>query len=157
MISVNLDELLRNNQPVVRVITGYSMYPMLVNHRDVVVIEPLSVPLKTNDVVLYKSAKENVYILHRILCIKGEKLVIRGDNNYFFERDYTKDDILGILVGFYKGDKYIDCETNIIYKCYVWFWRLTYLPREFFIKPIYRFFRKCFRKFFRMFKTKNKV
>lgn len=129
MISVKFDELLKNNQPVVRVITGYSMYPTLINHKDVVVVETLKSPLKINDVVLYKSSKEDVYILHRIMRIKGDKLVIRGDNNNFYEREYTKKDILGIMTGFYKGDKYIDCKKDKAYKCYVWIRRLTFYPR----------------------------
>ena len=154
MINAQFDELLKNNQPIVRTITGYSMYPTLINHKDVVIIEPLRNPLRVNDVVIYKSSKQDVYILHRIMRIKGNELVIRGDNNNFNEHDYTKDDILGIMTGFYKGNKYIDCETNKSYKFYVWFWRYTYYPREFFIKPIYRFVRRTIGKILRILRLK---
>lgn len=155
MIDAQFDELLKNNQPVIRVITGYSMYPTLINHKDVVVIEPLKRSLKVNDVVLYKSSKEDVYILHRIMRIKGDKLVIRGDNNNFYERCYTKKDVLGIMTGFYKDDKYIDCETDKAYKLYVWLRRLTFYPRAFFIKPIYRFARRAIGKILRILRIKH--
>ena len=77
---------------------GHSMEPFLSHHRDVVVIaRPESEP-KRFDVVLY-AGKDDSYVLHRIILVRDDCYVIRGDNNYFTER-VPKDKILGVLVSF---------------------------------------------------------
>ena len=106
------------------------MLPMLKQKRDTVVIEKLTRKPKVNDVVLYQR-KDKKYVLHRIIKIKGNSYVIRGDNCFYNEYDITDNDILGILCGFYKGEKYVDCSKNAFYKMYVFIWKSTYYLRFF--------------------------
>lgn len=60
-------------------LTGTSMSPTLQQGRDNLVLAPLSpnVPLRRYDVVLFRY--RGAYILHRIMKIKGDTLVTRGD------------------------------------------------------------------------------
>ena len=82
---------------------GHSMEPFLSHHRDVVVIAAPEREPKRLDVVLYPG-KGDSYILHRIIAVKDDHFVIRGDNNYFTER-IPKDKILGVLVSFTRKGK----------------------------------------------------
>jgi signal peptidase I len=82
---------------------GHSMEPFLSHHRDAVVIAAPQRPPKRYDVVLYPG-KGGSYILHRIIKVKRDHYVIRGDNNYF--REYVpKAKIIGVLVSFTRAGK----------------------------------------------------
>lgn len=82
---------------------GHSMEPFLSHHRDAVVIARPERPPRKYDVVLYPG-KGDTYILHRIIAVKADHFVIRGDNNYF--REYVpKDKIIGVLVSFTRKGK----------------------------------------------------
>ncbi|MDE6635019.1 MAG: hypothetical protein K2K09_00230, partial [Lachnospiraceae bacterium] len=37
-----------------------------------------------------------------------------------------EEDIVGVLAGFFKGGRYIECETNRMYHAYVYIWRFLY-------------------------------
>lgn len=150
MITSNLEEIIAKDGEILELPRGFSMWPMLINKRDTILITKPRFPLKPYDVVLYR--RPDKCVLHRFLYKKGDVLVIRGDNCRENELDITEERIFGILKGFYKGDKYIDCETNKAYKCYSFIWRYTYYPREFFVKPIYRFVRRCGGKILRLLK-----
>ena len=115
---------------LVQLPSGTSMLPMLKQKKDTVVIEKLKTKPKVNDVILYQR-KNNSYVLHRIIKIKNNSYVIRGDNCFYNEYDITDNDILGILTGFYKDEKYINCNKNAFYKIYVFVWKYTYYIRFF--------------------------
>ncbi len=83
--------------------SGYSMMPMLGNRRDVVVLEVPKRPILKYDVVLYKDSSGK-YILHRIVKVKKNEYIARGDNNYFNER-ISKDSVLAILTSFNREGK----------------------------------------------------
>lgn len=153
MINSKIDELLEKDGEILDIPVGYSMWPMLKNRKDSIVIKKAEFPIQKNDVVLYRRA--NKCVLHRFLKKKGDVLIIRGDNCRINEYDITENRIFGVLKGFYKGDKYIDCKTNKAYKCYVWFWRFTYIPREFVVKPIYHISLSVLGKILRILKIKK--
>ena len=101
----NAAEALKEKQAVEVLTSGRSMEPMLKEHRDIAVISRPIAPFEKGDIVLYLRG-ENKCVLHRIVKIKDEELVIRGDNNLFYERDIKKEDILGILTAVYRNGKY---------------------------------------------------
>ena len=45
--------------------SGVSMYPMLRNRRDTIIVKPPTAPLKKYDVPLYRRGDD--YVLHRII------------------------------------------------------------------------------------------
>lgn len=121
--------------------SGRSMYPMLRFETDKVLVIKSKGPYKKNQVVLYPGNDEK-FILHRIIKIKNDKYIIRGDNNTFKEYGITDEMIIGVLQGFYRDKRYIDCDKNIGYKWYVFLWTHTFALRWFYKKciwPTYRF------------------
>lgn len=123
-------EVLSRGEDYVSMTTGFSMYPMLRQHRDIVVIKPADSPLRRHDVPLYKKAGQSRLVLHRIIKIRRDgSFVIRGDNTYINEIDVKREDILGVLRGFYRNGRYYDCESSRKYKIYVWIMRITYPAR----------------------------
>ena len=109
-------EALLTNEEVSCMTWGYSMYPMLRPHKDIVTIKRVTDTLKKGDVVLYPG-NDGKFILHRIMRIKDDVFIIRGDNNYFTEI-IKKEKIVGILKEFYRGGKYVSCADNKKYKRY---------------------------------------
>ena len=100
--------------------TGVSMQPMLTERTEQIVIEKLNGRPKLFDVVLYKR-KSGAYVLHRIVRKNSAGYVIQGDNCAYVEQ-VPIERILGVLVGFYRDDKYIDCRKNIKYRIYSVLW-----------------------------------
>ncbi len=123
-----IEDVLADDGIMLQKTVGISMRPMLISGRDQVVLSVPSRPLRVDDVVLYRRGKN--YVLHRIIGIRSGELVIRGDNCIEIERGLVESDIIAILVGFYKGNRYIDCETSSGYKLYVKAWKI--------ISPLWR-------------------
>lgn len=121
---------------VYSLIKGISMRPMLKQDRDIVIIEAANPnDFKVNDCLLYKRENYDFLPLHRVLKIKGDTLIIRGDNTYKLEY-VPKDYVVGRLKAFYRKGKYYDCEKSLKYKIYVFYNRATYLPRYFWKKGL---------------------
>lgn len=116
---------------------GASMRPMLREHRDVVTVKQVDRELKKGDVVLYPG-KNGSFVLHRIIAVKNGEYIIRGDNNYFKEKDITKDKIVGVLKEFYRDGKYINCETSRGYKWYTFYILHSYPIRFIWVEIICR-------------------
>ena len=112
---------------------GISMMPLIRQNRDTIIVKKIENPPKENDVLLYKN-KIGKYVLHRVIKVLENGYIIRGDNNFFNEYDIKDDDIIGILDGFYRDDKYIDCNKNKLYKIYIQLNRRTYYLRKIFSK-----------------------
>ena len=89
---------------------GNSMEPMLVQGRDTVIIKKPVFPLKKFDVPVYR--RKDHYTMHRIIKVTPKGYVICGDNRPDREYDITEKDIVGVLEGFYQGDRYIECGSE---------------------------------------------
>lgn len=126
-----IEEVLDENGIFVSTTVGMSMYPMLRNRRDTIVIEQCQGRLNKYDVPLYKSNSR--YVLHRIVEVRPDSYVIRGDNCYVNEYGITDEQILGVLTGFYRGKKKINMQ-GWKYKIYVRLWCAVYPFRKFLFK-----------------------
>lgn len=124
MNSMTIAEQLEQDGYVLTLSVGVSMRPMLTQRTEQLVIEKLSTSPAINDVVLFQRSSGQ-YVLHRVVGRRQGIYLIRGDNCYDRERVHPSQ-IIGILKGFYKGDKYVCCASNGGYLCYVAFWRLTF-------------------------------
>lgn len=96
---------------------GVSMNPMLRHHRDMIIVCPVTKPLKKYDIPLYMRENSDDLVLHRILKVRENDYIIRGDNTYSLEY-VPKDYVIGVLKEFYRDGKYINCETNLKYRIY---------------------------------------
>lgn len=110
-----MEQVIREQGILVCTTVGISMYPMLRNRRDTIVVTPYEGRLKKYDVPLYKSGER--YVLHRIVKVCPNSYVICGDNCEQKEYGITDDQILGVLTGFYRGSKQIDMD-GFGYKLY---------------------------------------
>ena len=149
-MSVTIKEAIEQNGQILHFTKGISMKPMLTEGENPVVVGRLTRALKKRDVVLFDGDSDCV--LHRIVKIKKGMVVTRGDNNLFYDRMISVADVYGIMLGYYKGDKYIDCQKNIGYKLYSFFVPLRHFAKKvktkiapfvpIFLKKLIRSFRK---------------
>ena len=140
-VSISMDELVPILQmqmetagSAVLTVTGYSMLPMLHNGKDTVRLTPVKGAVKKGDLILYKR-DNGVYVLHRILCVKGSTLICCGDNQYITEKIGTHQ-VLAVVSGFVRNGKTYRAEDRG-YRAYVFWWvalhpiRILYLiPRR---------------------------
>lgn len=102
---------------------GISMWPMLRNRHDVMMVVPVAGEMRRSDVALYR--RGNKYVLHRVAGTyesAGKKgYVICGDNCVALEY-IPREDVLGVLQGFYRGGRHIDCEASRGYRAYARLW-----------------------------------
>lgn len=127
---------------------GVSMQPLFRQGRDLVVITKPVGELKKGDVPLYKRRNYDYLLLHRILAVKEDHYVIRGDNTYRLEH-VPKDFVVGVLKEFYRDGKYCNCNTNTRYKIYTKYIILSYPLRFLWKKRIYPVLRKIKRLIFK--------
>lgn len=126
MEQMKIEEVLAEKGFYVSTTSGLSMFPMLRDRRDTIVLSPVKGQLKKYDVPLYHSGDKHV--LHRIISVKPDYYIIRGDN-CIQKEIVTKDQIIGVLTEFYRGEKKISMQ-GIGYKCYVRFWHYSYPIRR---------------------------
>lgn len=110
---------------------GISMWPMLRNRHDVMMVVPAKGELRRYDVALYRRGEK--YVLHRVVehyehgSQKG--YVICGDNCIALEY-IPREDVLGVLSGFYRDGRRIDCETSRAYHAYAKLWVALFPARK---------------------------
>lgn len=106
---------------LITIAQGNSMNPMLDGGQDTVILRAYqpSEELQIGDLVLYDNP-QGLLTLHRIHQIKGEFLIINGDNNTFFEEE-ERSAILAVLVDYYHRGKHRKL-TDLSYKLYVTCW-----------------------------------
>jgi len=140
----NFEQQLLSEGEYVTILHGVSMYPMVRNCKDPVLIVPANSPLKPYDVaVYYRSTMDgesefNRFVVHRVLECHSDCYVIRGDN--CLAKEYVPiGDIAGKVSGFWRWGKFIPV-TNPLYKIYSRIWV--------FINPLIHlrhFFLRCLR------------
>ena len=110
---------------------GVSMWPMLRNRHDVMMVVPAARELRRYDVALYRRGEK--YVLHRVVghyengSEKG--YVICGDNCVTLEY-IPRENVLGVLSGFYRDGRHIDCETSRWYHAYSKLWVALFPVRK---------------------------
>ena len=110
---------------------GISMWPMLRNRHDVMMVVPAEGELRRYDVALYRRGEK--YVLHRVVGRYGsgaEKgYVICGDNCITLEH-IPCEDVIGVLRGFYRDGRHIDCEASRGYHANVKVWVALFPVRK---------------------------
>ncbi len=111
---------------------GTSMKPMLRNRRDRVVLIPRGEGrLRRYDLPMYRR-EDGKYVLHRIIAVRRDHYVIRGDNTY--KKEYVKEDqIIGVVSEFYRGEKHVSAASRA-YRTYAALWHFIFPVRLFLLK-----------------------
>lgn len=90
--------------------SGNSMWPILNHKRQSVIVVKKTERLKVNDVALYYR-KDNATVLHRVIKVLEDGYVIQGDSQTYLE-NVKEDCVFGVMVGFYKGKKYVSADNE---------------------------------------------
>lgn len=138
-----IEDAIKEHGYFVSTTSGLSMWPMLRDRQDTIVIYPCEGRLRRYDVPLYRRGDN--YVLHRIIGVKEDEYIICGDN--CIEKEHVKDEqIIGVLKEFYRKDRKIDM-NGIGYRFYVKIWWMLY--------PVRRLYKYLRGKFMRLMKGKN--
>lgn len=84
---------------------GNSMWPLLRHQKDQFLVVPAKEALKINDIALFRIGKK--HILHRVIGFYEGGYVMRGDNCINCEY-VPHQQVLGVLWGFYRRERYIE-------------------------------------------------
>ena len=121
--NMTMEELLKRDGFLVYKTRGVSMRPLFKENRDLVTIRPFDGRLKKYDVPLYRR-RDKRYTLHRIIKVRENDYVIRGDNTFF--KEYVSDNaIVGVLTSFQRKKKEYPV-TSRGYRFYARFWNFIY-------------------------------
>lgn len=108
---------------------GNSMYPLFRHGKDLVTLKGIEKkPLKKYDIILYQR-DDKKYVLHRIVGIKREGYVLRGDNQYVNEYPIREDQVIAKVSGFCRNGKRKTC-GDLSYRVYVVLWVHSVHPRH---------------------------
>ena len=129
LLSPIVADALENQCDVKFTVTGNSMYPLLRHGLDSVVLTS-GKNIKKYDIILYKR-QNDVYVLHRVVKIKGNVLFLCGDNEQEIEYPVYDSQVIAKVKGFYRKDRYFSCSC-LWYRLYSIFWVFV-LPRRYLI------------------------
>lgn len=87
---------------------GISMLPMLRQGKDNVVLSPVPARLKKYDLPLYQR-DNGQYVLHRVIQV-GTTYTCMGDNQFIPEPGLRHDQMIGVVTGFYREEKFHDVQ-----------------------------------------------
>ena len=129
---------------------GVSMMPMLRQGIDSVELAPLPERLEKYDLPVYQYPSGKV-VMHRVVDVKADHYVCRGDNTYSDER-ITEDMLIAKVTAFKRGEKRIEV-TDPVYRLYARYWVAIYPIRRVWVpikRRLFAFLRKLgFRRFWR--------
>ena len=110
---------------------GVSMRPMLRQGLDAVELAPLPQHLKKYDLPVYQYPSGK-YVMHRVVKVKNEHYVCRGDNTYQDEF-VSHEQMLGVVSAFRRGKKRIEVSAPG-YRLYCWLWVAIYPLRKIYFR-----------------------
>ncbi len=126
-----IEESLKENGIYVGLTKGISMRPMLREGKDTILLSPVVGRLKKYDVPLYRRGE--YYVLHRVVQVREDSYVICGDNCLEKEYGVTEDQLVGVLSGFRRGDRYVAIDSRF-YLLYARVWVAIYPLRRVFMR-----------------------
>lgn len=129
-MSNKIEDILDEKGVYVSTTVGVSMFPMLRNRRDTIVIKPVTkssnVRLCKYDVPLYR--RRDDYVLHRIVGVTDTGYIICGDNCLAKEFNISDEQIIGVLSGFFRDNREINM-NGVGYRLYCRVWVAMYPVR----------------------------
>ncbi len=84
---------------------GNSMWPMLKNRKQSVIVTKKEKRLKKFDVALYQR-DNGMFVLHRVIEPISGGYIMCGDSQFTLEK-IEEAQVFGVMEGFYRGKKYI--------------------------------------------------
>ncbi|MBO5317947.1 MAG: S24/S26 family peptidase [Oscillospiraceae bacterium] len=102
------------------IVTGNSMYPMLLSHRDSVRLVVPKEPLRKGDLILYRR-EEGAYILHRIVSKPVHDTFFCCGDNQWIRETVTRRQVIAVVDRFTRKKKQHDVRS-FSHRLYVALW-----------------------------------
>jgi hypothetical protein len=136
-----VEEEIAQGKPVRFRLKGNSMFPLLRNMKDSVILEKCSMhDLKPMDVVLFRY--RGTHVLHRIIQRIGDDLLIQGDGSIVAMEQCTVNDVVGKVTGICRPSGKIVSVENWKWKLSSRLWRTSNSMRKFLLRVAYKLFLK---------------
>lgn len=97
---------LENKGAIAFVPRGNSMWPIIKNKSQSVVIGKKEHRLTKYDVAFYERAN-GTFVLHRVLEVTDTGYVCCGDSQFSLEK-VNEEQVFGVMIGFYRGKNYVE-------------------------------------------------
>lgn len=130
----SFEEEINEKGKIVFTNVGNSMYPLIRQDKDIMIIEKATGRLKKYDVPLYKR-DDGKYVLHRILKVRKNDYVICGDHCYVKEYGITDTKIIGVLKSVIRNGKEVKT-TDFKYRVYTHLWCDCFYIRAFILRSV---------------------
>lgn len=129
-----MKEQLEEGRTVSFIPKGKSMLPMLHGGEDMVLLKKPEGKLHLSDVAFYYRSETDSYVIHRVVGFqKDGSYVMLGDNNVAKEYNIKPEDIIAVVVAFYRKGKMYEV-TDFSYR--------LYCEYQFYTRPVRRVYRK---------------
>lgn len=135
MSNSSFEKILAKEGRLIYTNVGDSMWPLIRQGRDLMIIERPAGRLKKYDVPLYRR-DNGQYVLHRILKVREHDYVICGDNRWQRETGIADRHVIGVLTGVVRDGKELSV-TNWRYRLYVHLWCDLFPVRAFLLRGIH--------------------
>jgi len=137
-LSPLIEELIESGTDIILTVTGNSMFPILRDRRDRVVLTHAGEKLKKFDIPLYRR-DGGQYILHRIVKVKGDHYYINGDNQTFIEKPVYRRQIKAVVREIQRGGMIMPVKhpLYVIYsRVWVWFFPFRKLMLKVYLNTV---------------------
>lgn len=132
-----VEKEIADGKPVRFRLKGNSMFPLLRNGKDSVILERCLVEeLKPMDVVLFRY--RGGYVLHRILQRTGNDLLIQGDGSIVATERCMVDDVVGKVTGVCRSSGKVVSVDSWKWKLPSRLWRSSNFIRKFLLRVAHR-------------------
>lgn len=134
----NYEEVLKSNGVLSFTPGGNSMWPFIRNKAATVIVERPKGRLAKYDVAFYRR-ESGQPVLHRVMRVNADGYDMCGDSQIYIEKNVPENAVFGVVSGFYKGEKYVDCKKSKSYAFAVRLWSVSITLRHVFLKLLYLF------------------
>ncbi|MBQ4572281.1 MAG: S24/S26 family peptidase [Clostridia bacterium] len=124
-----VENMLSDGYDVEFTVTGNSMWPVLRHGRDRVIISSYGdKKIQPGDTVLYCPIREK-YLLHRIMFVKNGNFRAAGDNNCFYDGNFSTDCIVGRVTTYIRKEKKYSADSFAM-RTWSFCWRVLFPIRK---------------------------
>ena len=131
-----LRDLVREGREVSMLITGSSMSPFLLSHKDSICFKAPWRPLRRGDMVFYER-ESGQFVMHRICKVAKEGLYIVGDAQHEIEGPVALEQVFALITKAHRRGKWIGPD-DFWWKFYQHIW-IRMIPFRPLIFKTYRF------------------
>ena len=129
-----LREMVKEGHDVSLIISGSSMAPFLIHHRDSIIFGPIERPLRRGDMVFYERPTGQ-FVMHRIRRVRPDGLYLIGDAQTETEGPLNPDRVFAIVKQVCRKGKWLD-EKSRTWRFFATIW-LRVIPLRRIIMRIY--------------------